>query len=366
MRKLRWGTLLLLLAAVVVGRAEAGDAPAPASHVPEGFPADPLLYVCVQDEARVAVVDMESRRIVDVVDLVELGFSDRSMPHDIAVEPDGSHWYVSLIGQDRVLRFDRDNRLVGELEMETPGMLDFHPTEDLLVISRSMSAVSPPSRVGVARASAMELEEVDVLFSRPHGIVMGPHGRFAYTASLGANQIASVELGTHRVEVVDVEGPPHAFVQFAVSPNGEFLVASGELSGELVVFELSAPDRPAFVTSLRVGQIAFDPYFTPDGREIWVPIKGENRLAIVSVEDWEVVDEVNGDALLQPHAIRFSDDGSHAFVTTNNRSPHAMHHPAEEGGDPGALVIVETETRRVVEVIELGRNVTGLGHRSLR
>ncbi len=349
-----------LLGSFLLPPAEAGAGAGGADPLPEH-----ILYVCVQDEAQVALIDMESHQVVGTVDLTELGFSQHSMPHDIAVDPDGSHWYVSLIGQDRVLRFNRENELVGELAMETPGMLDAHPTEDLLVVSRSMSAVNPPARIGIAERSSMAVEEVDIFFSRPHGIIVSPDGRFAYTASLGVNQVASVELETHRVELVDVEGPTHAFVQFAISPDGATLVASGELSGELVVFDLSDPAHPEVVASTHVGPVAFDPYFTPDGEEVWVPIKGEDRLAVVSTEDWKVTHEIQGEGLLQPHAIRFSPDGRYAFVTNNNKDPHAMHHPAEEeGGPPGTLVVVERETREVVEVLELGRNVTGLGHRA--
>ena len=354
---------VLLLAGAAAGCAGAqasSEAEAPATGAPSAEVGN-LLYVCVQDEAQVATIDMQTHEVVEVVDLVELGFSERSMPHDIAVEPDGSHWYVSLIGQNRVLRFNSANELVGELEMETPGMLDVHPTRDLLVVSRSMSAVNPPPRVGLARGSTMEVEEVDIFFSQPHGILVGPQGRFAYTASLGVNQLASIDLETERVELVDVEGPTHAFVQLAISPNGEILVASGEISGELAVFSLENPARPALVTSVEVGPQAFDPYFSRGGETVWVPIKGADQVVVVETEGWSVEEVIEGEGLLQPHALRFSPDGRWAFVTNNNKDPHAMHHPAEAEGGDGTVVVIDTDTRQIVRVLELGRNVTGMG-----
>ena len=354
---------VLLLAGPAAGCAGAQASPAaqgPATEAPATEMGN-LLYVCVQDEAQVAIIDMDTHQVVEVVDLVELGFSERAMPHDIAVEPDGSHWYVSLIGQDKVLRFDRRNQLVGELEMETPGMLDVHPTRDLLVVSRSMSAVSPPSRVGLAQGSTMEVEEVDIFFSRPHGILVGPEGRYAYTASLGSNQLASIDLETERVELVDVPGPTHAFVQLAISPDGRTLVASGELSGELAVFSLEDPARPALLTAVEVGNQAFDPYFSPGGETVWVPVKGTDQVVVVDAQRWTVEQVIEGQGLLQPHALRFSPDGRWAFVTNNNKDPHAMHHPAEAEGGPGTVVVIETATREIVQVLELGRNVTGMG-----
>ena len=127
----------------------------------------PLLYVCVQDDAKIAVVDMAKAAVVKTIDLVALGFPATAKPHFIVVEPDGAHWYVSLIGANRVAKFDRDDKLVGQFEMETPGMLAFAGT-DRLVVSRSMSAVNPPKRVAVIDRSKMTGDEIDILFPRPH------------------------------------------------------------------------------------------------------------------------------------------------------------------------------------------------------
>ncbi|MEE8267808.1 MAG: hypothetical protein V3R97_02745, partial [Gemmatimonadales bacterium] len=83
----------------------------------------PLLYVANQNSALVSVIDMASNTVVETVDLQALGFSATAKPHHVVVEPDGSAWYVSLIAENRVLKFDRDNQLVGQLEFERPGMM---------------------------------------------------------------------------------------------------------------------------------------------------------------------------------------------------------------------------------------------------
>src|SRR5688500_3447347 len=109
-----------------------------------------LLYVCVQDDAKVAVVDMTTRSVVRTIDLTKLGFPATAKPHYIVVEPDRSHWYVSLIGANRVVKFDRQDAIAGQFEMETPGMLALDAAERL-VVTRSMSAVNPPKRIAVLR-----------------------------------------------------------------------------------------------------------------------------------------------------------------------------------------------------------------------
>ena len=65
---------------------------------------------------------MDIDEVVHTIDLQALGFAAMAKPHHIAVEPDGSHWYVSLIAANAVLKFNRDNELVGRLEFERPGL----------------------------------------------------------------------------------------------------------------------------------------------------------------------------------------------------------------------------------------------------
>jgi DNA-binding beta-propeller fold protein YncE len=324
-----------------------------------------LLYVCVQDDARVAVIDMAARAVVRTIDLTTLGFPATAKPHYIVVEPDGSHWYVSLIGANRVVKFDRQDRVVGQFEMETPGMLSLVPGADRLVASRSMSAVNPPKRVALIRPSDMIGDEVDVLFPRPHPVAVA--GGYAYTGSLGVNQIAAISLADERVQLVNVDGPTHSLVQFAVSPDGRTLVASAEVSGQLLVFNLSAPARPTLVKAIDVGRMAFDPAFTPDGSAVWVPVKSTNEIVVIDARGWTETARFGGPAFQQPHQIVFSPDGGTAFVTSNNKMDHmadpahAGHAKPATGGGPASLAIVDVATRTVATSIELGRNLTGMG-----
>jgi DNA-binding beta-propeller fold protein YncE len=352
---------LLLLAGPACGSAQV-PSPEPATVIP--IPHS-LLYVCVQDDARIAVVDMEEMRVLETISLVDLGFGEGAMPHDVAVDPDGSHWYVSLIGENRVVRLNERNQREGDVRFEAPGMVEVHPRGGLLLVTRSMSAVDPPSRIGIVEDSPWEAREVELLFPRPHGIAVDPEGRYAYTASLAENQLATIDLRSQRVQFTPVPGPIHALVQFAVSPDGRTLVASGELSGQLLVFTLEDRTRPSLVMSVPVGLQPFDPLFAPDGRTVWVPIKGSNEIAVVETEGWRVVDRLSGDAILQPHALAFSPDGRRVFVTNNNKSAHAMD-MGVGGADEGveaSLVVIDAETRTIEGAIPLGRNLTGLGSR---
>lgn len=323
-----------------------------------------LLYVCVQDEAKVAIVDTAARAVVRTIDLQKLGFPATAKPHYIVVEPDGSAWYVSLIGANRVVKFDRQDRIVAQYEMETPGMLALAPG-NRLVATRSMSAVNPPKRIAIIDRNTMKGDEVEVLFARPHPMAATSAG-YAYTGSLGVNQIATVALADQKVGITTLPGPVHSLVQFAVSPDGTTMVASTEATGEVLLFDISAPASPKLVKSIPVGKMAFDPVFTPDGRFVWVPVKSSNSLVILDTRTGTEAGRITDANLKQPQQIVFSADGATAFVTNNNKMDH-MADPAHAGHEmpgpdaTGALVIVNTKTRLVEKAIPLGKNLTGMG-----
>jgi len=321
------------------------------------------LFVCVQDDAKVAVIDMATLTVEHTIDLQTLGFPATAKPHFIVVDPDRRHWYVSLIGANTVVKFNAAHEVVAKFEMETPGMLALSDANQL-VVTRSMSAVNPPKRVAILDRATMQGDEVDILFARPHPLAIS--GTYAYTGSLGVNQIAAISLDTERVSIIPVTGPTHSFVQFAVSPDGNTLVGSAEVSGQLLVFDITDRATPVLKTTLPLGKMAFDPVFTPDGSSVWVPVKMDNVIAVIDTKTWTETRRITSESFQQPHQIVFSADGRTAFITNNNKMDH-MADPAHAGHDmpgsdaPAALSILEVATGRTLKSLTLGKNLTGIG-----
>jgi len=333
-------------------------------------PGSAVLYVCNQNDATVSVIDPATRKIIRTVDLQALGFSANAKPHHIAVEPDGSYWYVSLIGDNRVVKLDSSDRVVGQVEFEMPGMLALHPTEKYLVVGRSMTAVNPPPRIGVIDREKMTIEEIDVLFPRPHAIAIEPASQTIYTASLGVNQIAAVDMNSERVELTNVSGPPHALMQFAVSPDGRTMVVSAELSHRLLILDITDRMKPKPVAEVEVEHQPFDPVFTPDGRYVYLGNKAANAITVVDVPARRVAKVIRGGGIAQPHGAVVSADGRWVFVSNNNlkgTGDHAGHMmvggsqavPAQPAG-PGTVVVIDATTQSIADVITVGHNASGI------
>jgi YVTN family beta-propeller protein len=348
------------------------------AHAQEGGEG-PFVYVTNQGEATISVIDIGRRAEVARIDLQDLGFGSNAKPHDTAVEPDGSFWYASLIGENRVLKFDRQNRLVDQVEMEVPGLVVAHPTMDLLIVGRSMSAVNPPSSVALIRRSDMTLlDEVDVVYPRPHANATR-RDRWAYSASLAENRMAVIDLETEDVTLLDLPAPavhdsaamatheghegmtPHTLVEFAIAPDGQTMVAGGQISGELMVFDLGDPAAPRVVHRIQLGGAPWHPAYTPDGRSVYVPLNQANQVAVIDTGTWEVVDRIEGRGIAQPHGAAPSPDGTIMFVSNNNTK--GTYVPAGPDPKAGTVVAIDTGTREIVAVIEVGENATGLDAR---
>lgn len=320
------------------------------------------LYVTNQDEATVSVVDLASHRVVETIDLQKMGFGANAKPHHAQVEPDGGHWYLTMIGEGKVLKLDRANRVVGTVETEVPGLMTLVPGTDLLVVGRSMSAVNPPPRLVVIRRSDFTVvDEVDVFFQRPHALIAHPSGSHVYVASLGVNQLASVGVAELNVELVDVPGPPHSFTQASVSPDGRWLALTAELTDQVMIFDLEDPAHPALARSLAMPDGPFEPIFTPDGRFLYVTALTANQVAVVDAKTWTSVDTLVHEGFAQPHGVGVSPDGQYVYVSNRHQHGGAHDHEGMRPTGKGTLAVICAATHEVKTVLTIGAYGAGIG-----
>ncbi len=353
-------TVAILVAGLVpaAGCASAG-ASMPVQAAEEG-PGGSFLYVANQSAPSVSVIDMTTDEVVHTVDLIALGFSANAKPHHVVVEPDGSFWYVSLIADGFVLKFDRGNSLVARAEFETPGLMALDPNSDRLFVGRSMAAVNPPQRIGVIQRSTMEIEEVDVFIDRPHAITVSPDGSHVYMASLASNDMAVYMPGNGEVELASVASADdrvHVLVQFAITPDAQRLVVGGEMTGKLLVLDASNHMAPPVVAALDVAAAPWHPVFSADGTRLYIGNRVGNAVTIVDATNWTIIRTIRDPRFAAPHGIAVSPDGAKLYLGNRNETP------AADGAEPGNgfVAVIDTASGEVVKMIEVGRHAAGMG-----
>lgn len=333
-----------------------GAAPSPSLRV----------YVPNQMGASISVLDGVGA-LIESVDLVALGFSEHAMPHQVAAAPDGSGWYVTLAGDGFVLAFDGENRLVAKTPVAEPGMIVLDPGRDLLYVSRALGAVNPPTSLAVLRASNLELlEEPDVFVPRPHALAVDTVSGRVYTGSLSTNGIASLDFAAGEVRVTDVEGPPHAFVGLAVSPDGARVVATTQLTDRLLAFEALPDGELLQIASVPVAAAPYDVTYSPDGASVWFPNQRAGAVTRVDATDWTVSAVVEDPAFQEPHGVVLSPEGVTVYVSSHGRAAAAeVHagagHDMESPRENGTLAVIDAITGKVKKVAEVGPYAAALG-----
>ena len=331
-----------------------------------------LLYAANQSVAVVSVIDMETNQVIRTVDFQKYGLQENASPHHIAVEPDGSHWYVSLIAANQILKFDRNNGLVERIDFVRPGLLALDSDGESLYAARSMAAVSPPQAIGVIRRSDMTLEEVGIFLPRPHALAVRPGTGTVYTASLAVNQIASFFPEDEAIELDELEGDrQHTIIGFAVSPDGRWMVGTTELTASVFVFDLDRAPAMTPVDTIRVNAAPWHPVFTPGGRWVYVGNNRDNTVNVIDMETRTLAKVIEGKGLAQPHGAAVSPNGRFAYISSRNlrmsedpsRAGH-VYTPRYDLGDnarAGTVVAIDTESQEIVKIIEIEGYGSGLG-----
>lgn len=334
--------------------------------------ADQLLYVCNQDAGTISVIDMEANVVIRTIKLADLGFGGPNnpppKPHHISVEPGGAFWYVSLIGANTVLKFDRANELVGRADFfETPGMVAVHPTQDVVYTARSLSAIDPPRSIGVIQRSSFssgepaDVELVEVFFEKPHALRVSPDGAYVYTASLSTNQMAAINTTTHDVELAGFSGAQQSYVHIAVSPDSRTMYATGDVSSQLSIIDVSDPTDMTLVRTLDVNPRPWHPVLTPDGRMLYFGNKGANTVTAFNTQTQTVAAVVSGNGLAQPHGAATSPDGRFVYISNNNiRGDYTPRYDFGDNARIGTVVVIDTATNTIVKVLEVEENPAGM------
>lgn len=317
------------------------------------------VYVCNQNSASISIINVETLEVEETINLQDLGFSSNAKPHHTAVEPDGSFWYVTLIGENRVLKFNAENELIGQTEMEVPGLISLHQTENVMYVGRSMSAVNPPSSFGVISRSEMELtNEVDLLFARPHAIASLTNKEHVFVASLSSNQILSIDTESGNADIVSMDGMNHMFINFAVSPDQSKMVGTTQMTGKMMIFDISDPLNLEVTNTLDVNAQPWHPVYSDDGKYVYFGNKQANSVTAINMETQTVESVITEQGLAQPHGAVLSSDNRYLFVTNNNMKMGEMNSNMMK---MGMVAVIDTENFEIVKMIEVGMNPTGIG-----
>jgi hypothetical protein len=157
-------------------------------------------------------------------------------------------------------------------------------------------------------------------FGTPRYTAFAPGGRLAYVSDGGTGEIAVIDVRAGRVRRrVDAgDGARH----LTLSPDGRTLwVALGSSAAEIAVLDVSDPERPRRVATIRPSFLAHDVGFSPSGRRVWITAGRVPRVAIFDARSRRPVRTLSADPA--PQHVTFG--AAAAYLASGNAARLAVH-----------------------------------------
>ncbi len=321
-----------------------------------------VIYVCNQGDGTISIIDAQKHIVSKTLNLADYGFSSGSKPHHIVVEQDGNIWYVSLVADGKVLKFNKENELLGTADTPTPGMMALHPTQSKLYVGRSMTAPTPPSSIISIDTETMAVTEIPLAFARPHALVVQNSGNYLFCGSLSDNKIAIIDSGNDEVEeIFTLAGNNHVFVQFEISLDSKQLYATGQISNQLLFFDVDSLGSLSLNQTIDVGLQPWHPILSPGGQTLYFGNKESNSVSVIDIIS-KTGTTITGNGLASPHGSSLSKDGEYLFISNQNKNGDYI--PSNSSGnasDTGTVVVINTSTNSIEKIIEIGKIPSGMG-----
>lgn len=342
-----------------------------AGEVPLAGENRPRVFVTCQSEDKIWVVDLQTELTAR---FIQAGSrpdetSPPEAPHNIVISPDKRYIYINLISAGMVEKYDaRTFQKLGETQVGlSPAEIAITDDGSTLYVSNFDLTFQQEFINRIDAASMRNETEIQVEGKAPHGVTLSTDRRYLYTMNAGSDDISKIDLTTlevvQRIPIVPGYPPApagsaaHEPYQSIIVPNGLMFVTCRK-SGQVRVVDLTAGK---VIDSIPVGSRPLIPALSPDGQELWVPNQGSNTISVINTATRSVTATMYG-LLAQPHGIRFTADGTKAFVSCENQTGDGnLHHPAQ-GTEvvPGILYVINPKSRQITRTLETGGFAAGI------
>jgi len=296
------------------------------------------VYIALEEEGRVAVVDAYSRKLIRIINLsdVQNGKFVSYEAHNVQVSPDGSKVLVTAnvnrggMGGDKVDEEDLSDGFQDKLFIIDP-LTDTITGSVQLGIDLHLAHVVSNKAGNVAYINAQETSKVLVVNlntqtvisefdlgenSGPHGLRIAPDDSKLFIALLDGQAMASVNLQTKDILKYPLKGKA---VQTALSPNGEYAFVSVYDTKQVAWVQIKT-GKQAYIDLPVEARGPVQLYPSPDSRFLYVADQGfyfdqptSNKVYRINIADKKVDQTIIvGSA---PHGIVIDTQGKYAYVS---------------------------------------------------
>ena len=324
-------------------------------------------FITNQASDYVAVVNLDNNHLARLIKVGEPPPGVLAAPHVVIVDNQGRYFYVSLITEGYVEKYDA-------VTYEKLGRVFVGSSPSHIVLSNDGATGYITDFITAGSIKVFNTQQMTITGSITEFRMKSPHGlRLTHNGNLliGATQISEMlyVINTNDNQIdgvyqVDPSVPPNGNgtqnfypYQVAITPDDKYVYVACRKSNDVRVFDILTR---TFIMNIPVGLNPLALEISPDGRWCYVPNQASNSVTVIDLLSNTVVKTISGVGV-QPHTIDFTGDGHYAYVSCESRTGTFVHHPTTGSQKPGTACVIDVWAGHVkIKDIEMASFPAGL------
>ena len=299
--------------------------------------------------------------------------ADIDGPHNVAVAPGGSAWYVTIAhgtpyGSLWKMNAENDS-LLGRAQVEMfPTTIGLTPDGALAFVANSDFHGDHPRTNVVTIVQTETMTPITNLpaCDMPHGVKVNHAGTAVYVSCMNSDEILEIDRQSLRIRrrhktgegmghvMAPAAGPPIPGTTTAhecsptfvsVSPDDRRLYVACNHGNTLQVLDAASLE---LVKEIPVGAGAYNVEPSADGRWVIVTNKKAQSVSLVDAQTLTEIIKIPTSKTL-PHGVAYDPSGRWAFISVES-----------VGADPGAVDVIDLTSRTRVASVAVPRQPTGI------
>lgn len=297
-------------------------------------------------------------------------------PHYVELSPDNRYFYVSLIQEGFVEKYDINSySQVGRMQAgQSPAHIIITPDglNGFVTNFESTGSVTTTTKFNTGSMTVTDIFS-ETRMKGPHGMALSGNGNTLYVASEIGEYIFKIDANnffasdtTYEKAPIDPSVPPSGNgtgnfrpYQIELSPDGNFLFISCRGSGQVRIYNSSDLSQ---INSINLGTGSFPLLmkFTDNGEYLFVCNRNNNTVSVINTANQNLVTTIS-DVGIQPHGVDFSQDGLYAIIACETQSGFNGHHPQVGSQKIGVSRLIKMSNFELIDKrLEMGSFPAGI------
>lgn len=291
-------------------------------------------------------------------------------PHNVAVDNQGRYFYVTLIAEGYIEKFDAMSySKLGRLyAVSAPGHVIISPDGTKGYVTNYNVNGSERFIKSFNTSDMTVLNTIsDVTMNGTHGGRITSNGEYLITVAELGEYIQIINTASDEIEqTIPVAGivPPNGNgtgffrpIAISISPDDKYAFITCDRSNDLRVLDLNTR---LIVNVIPTGLFPIQSECSPDNRWLYVANRNSNSVTVIDLNTFAVVKTISNVGA-QPHGVAFTPDGKYAYVTCESVSGSFVHHPPVGSSVPGTTAVINVSNNHTkIKDIEMASFPAGI------